>query len=236
MKRHLLIACLVTVSAGFSFNAFADGSSEAYDPWEGYNRAVFSFNEGVDNVILKPLSKGYRAIAPEPVETGVSNFFDNLFYPTTIINQLLQGKPKLAVQDTMRFILNSTVGILGFMDVAKKIGFEEHSEDFGQTLAVWGVGDGPYMVLPILGPSSVRGSVGWVGDYFTNPVSYIEDNETRYALLGTSIIDTRAELLKAESIITGDKYTFMRDAYLQRRKYLINDQMVEENDPFLDQE
>lgn len=203
------------------------------DPWEGLNRKTFAFNEVVDKAVLKPLAKGYTAITPAPVEKGVSNVLDNLFYPTVIVNQLLQGKATNAIKDTTRFLVNSTVGLLGIFDVASKAGLPAHREDFGQTLAVWGITNSPYLVLPILGPSTARDGVGRVADTFTNPIFYVNDTATRYALVAMATVDTRARQLKAESIISGDKYLFLRDAYLQRRHYQINDGRVEEQDPFL---
>jgi phospholipid-binding lipoprotein MlaA len=211
-------------------------SAQNKDPLEGVNRKVHAFNEGLDKVVLRPVARGYTAVTPDFVQEGVDNVITNLFYPTTIINQFLQGKVKQGVQDTTRFVFNSTLGIGGLFDVASAGGMPKHQEDFGQTLGVWGIDSGPYLVLPILGPSTVRDGVGRVADMYTNPVIYIEDKTTRYTIAGMTVINTRAKLLKSDGLITGDKYLFVRDAYLERRKFLVNDMKIEESDPFLDDE
>lgn len=232
MRRYsifvLLAFCL------FAVPVFAEEDEKDIDPFEGYNRAMHEFNMTLDGFVTKPLAKGYRAVTPDVVEKGVSNFFSNLLYPTTIINQFLQGKIGLGVQDTARFVVNSTLGIGGIFDVAVLMGLERHQEDFGQTFAVWGVEESPYFVLPLFGPSTVRDGFGRVVDMYTNPIFYIEDNEVRYTLLGLSILDTRARFLDQEALLSGDEYLFIRDAYLQRRNYLINDKQPDEEDPFLD--
>ncbi|MBI1363742.1 MAG: VacJ family lipoprotein [Proteobacteria bacterium] len=206
------------------------------DPLEGMNRKIFQFNETVDKYALKPVAKGYQAVTPDFLEQGINNAINNLFYTTVIINQFLQGKFKEGVQDTTRLVFNTTLGVGGLFDVASAGGMPKHNEDFGQTLGAWGFDNGAYLVLPILGPSSVRDGVGRVGDLFTNPVFYIEEDSVRYGLAGMTIINTRANLLKTESLITGDKYLFLRDAYLERRKYLVNDEKIEESDPFLNEQ
>lgn len=212
----------------------AQASSPNVDPFERLNRGVFQFNETIDGILLRPLAQGYEFITPRFVRTGVSNFFSNLFYPRVIINQLLQGKPLIAVQDTTRFVVNSTFGIGGLFDIATPTGLERNHEDFGQTLGVWGVGAGPYLVLPIFGPSSVRDSIGLVADYYSDPLFYYKDESTIWQLSGLAIISKRAELFGAERLISGDKYLFVRDSHLQRRKYLVQDgALTEEDDPFL---
>ena len=216
--------------------ACATTTPENPDPWEKYNRGVHSFNETVDTYFLKPVAQGYVAIMPKFAERGVSNFFDNLLYPRTIVNQFLQGKFRDGATGTGRFIFNSTIGLAGFIDVATEMGIPEHKEDFGQTLAVWGVDSGPYTVLPFFGPSTLRDGFAKIPDHFMSPITYIENDAPRFALQGLSVIDTRAGLLAQEEIISGDKYLFMRDAYLQRRAYMINDAQPEESDPFLDNE
>lgn len=228
--RKATVALLVSLMLA----GCASSRTETADPLEGVNRKVYAFNEGLDMVLIKPLAKGYVYVTPGFVQTGVGNFFDNLFYPTVFMNQFLQGKVKTGAQDTGRFLINTTLGIAGLFDVATQVGLKENNEDFGQTFAVWGVGSGPYVVLPVLGPSTGRDTVGRVAGMFANPLFYIEDDETRYGLLGLNTIDTRARLLKADELVTGDKYLFVRDAYLQRRKHLINDGTAPESDPFLD--
>lgn len=201
-------------------------SGNPHDPIEGFNRAMFSFNETVDSAVIKPVAKGYEAVLPQPVRTGVSNFFSNIADAWISINNLIQGKPKEAVSDLGRVLVNSTVGILGLFDVATPMGMEKHEEDFGQTLGVWGVGDGPYVVLPILGPRTLRDTGGLLVDLAIDPVVNHEPVDVRNVAIALRAIDTRAELLSAEKTIDEaalDKYSFIRDAYLQRRHSLIKD-------------
>lgn len=203
-------------------------TSGQQDPWEGFNRSMTSFNDGVDTVLLKPLATGYQAITPDAAERGVANFFANLGDPATAVNQLLQGKPGLALSDSTRFVVNSTVGFLGFLDVATSLGLPEHNEDFGQTLAVWGVEQGPYLVLPFMGPSSPRAVVGMIPDNRLDPLRTIDHVRTRNSFRALSLVNTRVELMKVEKMVSGDRYLFIRDAYLQRRKYLIADGEIED--------
>jgi phospholipid-binding lipoprotein MlaA len=205
------------------------------DPLQGFNRAMQSFNDTADRWVLKPAAKGYRAVIPELLRRGISNFYDNLTYPLVAVNQFLQGKPGLGFADTGRFVMNSTLGIFGFFDPATDAGLRAHEEDFGQTFATWGMGSGPYLVLPLLGPSTVRDGTGALLNTYLNPTRYITDEErVRYALMGLYVIQARANLLNAEQLISGDRYIFMRDAYLQRREYLNKDGQVQ--DDFLDED
>ncbi len=199
------------------------------DPWESFNRRMQAFNDGADRIVLKPLATGYRAVMPDPFERGVSNFFVNLGTPRVAINQLLQGKPKLAVADTGRFLINTTIGLGGILDAAGDMGLEAHDEDFGQTLAKWGVGSGPYLVLPIWGPSTLRDGFSDIVDSAFYPPNYVDDDAIRGGLLFVYALDTRAQLLGTESLISGDRYTFFREAYRQRREFLINDGEVEDS-------
>jgi phospholipid-binding lipoprotein MlaA len=203
------------------------------DPFEGMNRKVMAFNDEADRLILKPLAKGYINITSEPVRRSVSNFYDNFAYPITILNQFLQGKVRLGFGDLGRFVVNTTLGLLGFFDVATKFGLEQHDEDFGQTLGVWGVNSGAYFVIPLWGPVTTRSGVGDIASFYTHPVQFVEDEYVRYGLFIVWAIQTRASLLEAEELITGDRYLFIRDAFLQRREFLVNDGVIEE-DPFLD--
>ncbi|MFT7144978.1 MAG: phospholipid-binding lipoprotein MlaA, partial [bacterium] len=201
------------------------------------NRAVFKFNDTLDGYILKPAAKGYDAVTPAFARTGVRNFFSNLNYPLVFTNQFLQGKFKLAVQDTGRFLINSTFGLAGLIDVAEEFGLEEHNEDFGQTFGTWGMASGPYIVLPIFGPSNVRDGLGFVAHSYADPFEtrYINERRaTKNRLKGLSLLETRAGLLQTEKLLSGDKYSFMRDTYLQRRADLIADGVANETDPFLD--
>jgi phospholipid-binding lipoprotein MlaA len=199
------------------------------DPFEGFNRAMYKFNEKVDKYALKPVAKGYRAVLPKPVRKGVSNFFSNLREPIVILNDLLQGKFIQAVSDFSRFFWNTTVGLYGLFDVATHMDMPKHDEDFGQTLGVWGASEGPYLVLPFFGPSSVRDTGGLVVDYYAYPPNTHDDvsSGTRSKLLLVDTIDTRARLLDATDILEQaagqDPYIFVREAYRQRRQYLVYD-------------
>lgn len=196
------------------------------DPWEGFNRTMFSFNEGLDKVVLKPAAKGYDAALPDPVKLGVSNFFSNVGDVFIAVNDLLQGKPKDAASDTGRFLINTTVGIFGLFDVASNAGLEKHEEDFGQTFGRWGVGNGPYVVWPVIGPRTLRDSFGYAIDTHFDPVWNVSNIPTRNSLLLLRVIDARAAALPAEQVIDEaaiDKYSYIRDAYLQNRRSLIYD-------------
>lgn len=199
------------------------------DPWEGFNRKVFAFNETVDKYVAKPLAEGYQYVTPQPVDDSVTHFFSNLGELLVIANDVGQLKLGQAASDTARFLVNTTVGFFGVFDVASHIGLEKHNEDFGQTLGYWGVGSGPYLVLPILGPSTLRDSSGLLFDYeygygISDVASTTAETYGGYALYGA---DLRADLIASEGLISGDKYTFMRSFYLQRREYLINDGEVQ---------
>ncbi len=195
------------------------------DPFEGFNRASYKFNDALDRALLKPAAKGYKAITPDFVETGVTNFFSNLGQPTVIINDVLQAKFKDGLADTGRFLLNLTVGIGGLFDPASKAGLDKHDEDFGQTLGKWGVHSGPYLMVPFFGPSTVRDGIGAGVDTFTNPVHYVERDAWRYGLQGMDLIDARARRLSLEDTLnqTYDKYGFIRNAFLQQREYQVRD-------------
>ena len=207
--------------------------AETRDPFEPANRRVWSFNETLDRWIVKPVARGYERL-PKPVRRGIGNVFENLGTPGTAINQFLQGKPGQGLSDTTRFLVNTTFGLLGLFDVATKGGLAKHEEDFGQTFAVWGIGSGPFVMLPALGPSTTTDTAGRVFDFFTNPVNLINPESDRLIVRGVGLVDTRAQLLNVEKAISGDRYLFVRDAFLQRRQYLINDGVIEE-DPFLDE-
>jgi phospholipid-binding lipoprotein MlaA len=223
---------VLMVLAGALFSPAAQ-ATEVRDPLEPINRKIFAFNREVDRLVLEPVARGYVRVLPDFVRTGISNFFDNLLYPTVFVNQFLQGKFQLAVQDFGRFAINTTMGIGGLFDVASEVGLPEHDEDFGQTFGVWGITPGPYLVVPLWGPSTLRDGIGEVAGLYTNPMFYLEDDTTRYVAFGLSLIDTRAELLGAEELLSGDEYLFMRDAYLQQRAFLVNDG-EQTDDPFLD--
>lgn len=188
------------------------------DPWEGFNRKIFVFNETLDRWVLRPVSVAYQTVTPQFANDSVTHFFDNLGELTTILNDLLQLEFGQAGKALGRFAINTTLGFFGLFDVATKLGIEENKQDFGQTLAYWGVNSGPYLMLPFLGPSTVRDAGGFVADWAMSPESQlIEKDRTRYIGFVVEKVDQRADLLKAEGLIFGDKYTFIRDAYLQRR-------------------
>ena len=202
------------------------GPPNEHDPLESYNRAMFSFNEGFYEYVLDPVTRGYQTVTPDFVETGVSNFFSHLDDVTVMVNDLLQFKMTQFMEDLTRFVYNTFFGLLGTIDVASHMGLPKHNEDFGQTLATWGVGQGPYFMLPILGPSTIRDTSGLVVDWQYDPITDIRDDEARYATIALYGIDARSGTLKATKIIeqaSFDKYAFMRDAYLQHRTNLIYD-------------
>ena len=204
-------------------------SDEVNDPFEEFNRKTFEFNENVDEIILKPVAKFYSNFPPK-IKNGVTNFFNNLEDVETSINQLLQGKPKKSINDISRFIINSTIGLAGFIDVASKIGLERHEEDFGQTLAVWGVGSGPYIMLPGLGPSTLRDTLSRPVSSFSSVTFHMTDTDTNIALKTIDAVETRERLLDVESLLSGDKYSFVKDAYIQSINYEIKDGIDVEDD------
>lgn len=221
------IRLLLLAAAGLlcACAALPPGERDPRDRFERANRAVYRFNDALDRHIAHPLATGYVKVVPRPVRTGVSNFFHNLTYPTVIVNDLLQVKLKSFASDTTRLVVNSTIGIGGLFDPATQIGLPTGDEDFGQTLGKWGLPAGPYMVLPIFGPSSVRDTVGFVGDQFTDPKSYVNNIYLSLGLNGMSLLDRRAELLATDDVLSRayDPYVFMRNAYLQRRDYQVKD-------------
>jgi len=204
-------------------------SDEVNDPFEEFNRKTFEFNENVDEKILKPVAKFYSNFPPK-IKNGVTNFFNNLEDVETSINQFLQGKPKKSINDISRFIINSTIGLAGFIDVASKIGLERHEEDFGQTLAVWGVGSGPYIMLPGLGPSTLRDTLSRPVSSFSSITFHMTDTDVNIALKTIDAIETRERLLEVESLLSGDKYSFVKDAYIQSINYEIKDGINVEDD------
>jgi phospholipid-binding lipoprotein MlaA len=200
------------------------------DPWEGYNRAMYSFNRTVDRYTLRPLAKGYVYVTPKFVRKGVTNVFNNVGEVPNILNGVLQGRPGQATKDTGRLLVNSTIGLAGLFDVAKHMGMKPgDGEDFGQTLAVWGVAQGPYIVLPFLGPSTVRDTVALPADWYSDPRTYIDHIPTKNTSRAVGLLDIRANLLDLERHITGDEYTFVRDAFLQHRTFLVKNGEIEDD-------
>ncbi|MBD8709538.1 VacJ family lipoprotein [Pseudomonas sp. CFBP 13711] len=196
------------------------------DPWEGVNRAIFRFNDTVDTYALKPIAQGYEFITPQFLEDGIHNMFKNVGEVTNFANDVLQAKPEAAGVDTARLIFNTTFGLLGFFDVGTKMGLQRNDEDFGQTLGHWGVASGPFVMLPLFGPSTVRDAFAKYPDTYTQPWRYIDHVPTRNTALGVSLVDTRASLLSAEKLINGDKYIFIRNAYLQNREFKVKNGKV----------
>ena len=197
------------------------------DPWESFNRSVFEFNEGLDKYLLKPVVSAYRFILPEIVRDGIYNFFSNYSDIYTALQNLLQGKPDLAFNDLMRVAVNTIFGLGGLMDVATPGGLPKHKEDWGQTFGVWGLPSGPYVVLPFFGPSTIRDTFGTAADLETDYLfKYIPDVGLRNSITGLRVINARNTFYEAGDLLDGaalDKYSFIRDAYLQRREYQINE-------------
>ena len=230
MKKPALLyqmALVLLMGAALCPSAFAaDADLDPRDPWERYNRDMYRFNEAVDRSLFQPLARGYNAITPDLVNRGITNFFNNLEDVRSALNNLLQFKFGRALSDVGRVAVNSTAGLLGFMDVASNVNLPRYNEDFGQTLGSWGVGSGPYVVLPFFGPSSARDGVGVAVDWFTDPVILIDNEWLRWGMRGLDIVDTRADLLYASRVLEQaalDPYSFIRDAYLQRRQDLVYD-------------
>ena len=223
MNRFLLILLL-------SFPIFGE---EINDPFEDLNRDIFIFNEKLDEKLLKPAALTYRKVTPQFARTGVTNFFNNLEEIDTTINQVLQGEIKYAFNDAGRFVINSTIGLFGLIDVASKMGLQRHEEDFGQTLGVWGFNSGPYIMIPFLGPSNPRDLLSRPISSFLSGTFAMEDNDVKLTLIGIDALETRERLLDAETLIIGDKYIFVKDAYVQSREYEINNGSTED-DEFLD--
>ncbi|MEQ8265377.1 VacJ family lipoprotein [Pseudohaliea sp.] len=208
------------------------GCATSGDPYEPFNRGVLKFNDAADSAVLKPIAGGYRAVVPAFAQAGLSNFLGNLQEPWTSVNQLLQGKPGLFASDLARFVVNTTVGVAGLFDVATAAGLEKHREDFGQTLAVWGVPPGPFLMVPFWGPSTARDGIGDIAGIYGWPPSYFDSRAARNVTAALWIIKTRSDYLGAERLLQGDRYLFLRDAFLQNRAYRINDGQIVD-DPFL---
>jgi len=190
------------------------------DPWESWNRKVFAFNDKVDENVLKPIATAYSEIVPSPVRTGIDNFFGNIGDAWSAVNLMLQGRFKAGVEQGMRFAVNSTLGLAGVLDIATEAGLEKNSQDFGKTLGKWGMGTGAYIVWPLFGPSSVRDSLALPVDWQASPGVLFDDGRKKVGITALSLVNTRANFLRAGEMLEGialDKYTFYRDAYLQRR-------------------
>ncbi len=219
------LRCSVRTLAAVALLALAGCASgpgaNPRDPLEPFNRGVTKFNDGVDEAVLKPVATAYKNVLPYPIRKGVNNFFGNLNDLWSFVNNVLQGKAQNAAETWTRLNINTFLGLGGFLDIATDLGLDRHYEDFGQTLGRWGVPAGPYLVLPLLGPSTIRDALAIPVDRVGDPVSYVDPTSSRYAFNGVRIIDLRANLLRVSSVLDNaalDKYTFTRDAYLQKRR------------------
>ncbi|MDH6153818.1 phospholipid-binding lipoprotein MlaA [Polynucleobacter sphagniphilus] len=225
LKQLILLGLASLLVACASIPAGVEPSPN--DPWEPFNRSVFEFNEGLDAYLLKPVVAGYRFVLPEFVREGIYNFFSNYNDIYTALNNLLQGKPDYAASDLMRVVVNTTFGLGGLIDMATPGGLEKHKEDWGQTFGVWGVPSGPYVVLPFFGSSSVRDTFGTVADLESDYLfKYVKNIGVRNSVTGLRVVNTRNTYYEAGDLLDGaaiDKYSFMRDAYIQRREYQIHE-------------
>ncbi len=227
VSAHRSLALLLLALFVFTSTACVSvpGGPEPNDPWEPFNRSMYDFNDGIDKDIIEPVADAYLKI-PDGGRKAIHNFFVNLSYPTTVINQFLQGKFERGFEDSMRFIFNTTFGLLGFIDIAGPSGLARHDEDFGQTFAVWGIPSGNFVTLPVLGPKTVRSALGWPLDFLTTPLFWIETGAEFIAVAGLNIVDSRARLAPAIRLrdeTAFDPYIFTREAYLQQRLNLIYD-------------
>ncbi|MDH5711332.1 MAG: VacJ family lipoprotein [Gammaproteobacteria bacterium] len=224
LSKFFIFSLLLSLVSGCTT---LEGPKNPDDPFESFNRSMYSFNETLDKYVMKPIAKGYQTVTPDAVDTGITNFFNNLGDVLTLINDLLQLKIERALETSARIVFNTTFGLFGIMDVATDFGIERHDEDFGQTLGYWGVDSGPYLVLPFFGPSSVRDGLGFAADVTELDLVYDDmSNKHQYELLALKYIDKRADLLKAKDIVDDtapDPYAFIRDGWKQRRKNEIYD-------------
>lgn len=230
MRTHAILCALALLA--LSGCAATSMKRDPRDPWERVNRATYAFNDGIDRAIAKPAARAYRKVVPRVARKGVSNFFANLEQPTVMLNDLLQGKWRPAGHDAARFLLNTTLGLGGLFDPASPAGFDRNDEDFGQTLGKWGVRSGAYLMLPFLGPVTVRDGFGNVVDQFSQPENYVEDDTVIWSAKVLGLLEQRERLLDLEPTLqrTFDRYAFIRNAYLQRREYLVKDGAVPEED------
>ena len=198
------------------------------DPWQRTNERIFRFNDYFDQLLVKPVARTYTIFVPRVARQGIGNFFSNVDDINVFVNNVLQLKLDDALSDSGRFFVNTTIGVAGIFDVATGMGLEKHEEDFGQTLGRWGVGSGPYVMLPVFGASNLRDSLGLVMDTLFNPIQYHEDESLRFTLFLLKETDSRSGLLALDELITGDRYLFIREAYIQRREFLVTDGQIED--------
>lgn len=241
IPKTLVVFCVVALTmlaacAGNKPAAPKDQRAE-YDPWEPLNRRISNFNDEFDSITFKPLAKGYQKIAPEIVERGVHNFSVNLLGPLFIINNFLQGKPARGVNEIGRFLTNSILGIGGLIDVATPMGLESNPETFDQTFAVWGIPDGPFVVVPILGPRTLTAAIAIPFNFASDPTFYLDDSSEKWILYGIRTVDLRMQLFPAEDLIKDsfDRYLTIRESYLQNLRFRIYDGNPPEDDDFYDE-
>jgi phospholipid-binding lipoprotein MlaA len=234
---YSIIALVVIAFSATACSSIPADQRVEYDPWEPLNRPLYSVHTTIDNFTTKPLAKGYRAIMPGPVRKGVSNFFRNLTTPRSVINNLLQGKPKQGFSEVARLLFNSTLGLGGFIDIASMGGMEEYREDFGQTAAVWGIPDGPFVMLPILGPQTLRDAILMPLNIIADPLYHYDNSSVRDKLYIVRVIDIRYQFLTADKFLedSKDRYITTRESYLQNREYEIYDGNPPEDDDFFDE-
>ncbi len=225
MFKKIAIACLAVSLTSCAMKPENYGQTSEGDPLESFNRNVYAFNKTMDDYVLRPVAVAYDTVTPEVVDDGIDNFFSNLGEINTIANDLLQGKFAQSGSDTLRFLVNSTIGLLGFIDVASAMGLEKHDEDFGQTLAMWGVNSGPYIMLPFFGPTTLRDLPNEVFEYYLDPVNEIDEDKYRYGVKGVGFINMRQGLLEYDDLLkeSFDEYIFVRDAYLKNRNFKVYD-------------
>ena len=233
-KQHTFLIFVLILLSGCSYQN--ELINDPIDPLENRNRSIYTFNENLDEAILEPAADGYDYITPSFLQKGFNNFFDNINYPVTIINQVLQGNIEESLQDTLRFTINSSIGILGLFDPASSMGLTEHDEDFGQTLAVWGIKEGPYLMLPFFGPKTLRSLTGDLADVLFNPLLNIDDTNLKIKTNLISILQDRSDLSTLEEELDNsfDPYQYIKDSYIQNRKYKIYNGNITEDDLGID--
>ncbi|HEY0802756.1 MAG TPA: VacJ family lipoprotein, partial [Steroidobacteraceae bacterium] len=229
-RAQALLGMVVALSLSGCVTLPPNHKPPPQDPWESWNRGVYRINDSVDRAVVKPVARTYVRFVPAPARTGVSNFFSNLRTTTVMVNDALQGKFGAAANDLGRLVVNTTIGIGGLLDPASAMGLDKNDEDFGQTLGHYGLHPGPFVEVPVLGPSDIRDGVGRGVDIFTGPTHYIKNNWVSYGLDVVGALNTRANLLPLDETLQKvfDPYAFIRDAYLQRRAYLVSDGKVTE--------
>ena len=233
-KKHTFLIFALILLSGCSYQN--ELINDPMDPLEDRNRSIYAFNENLDEAIIEPAADGYAYIIPNFLQKGLNNFFDNINYPITIINQVLQGNIEKSLQDTLRFSVNTSIGIFGFFDPASSMGLPEHDEDFGQTLAVWGVKEGPYLMLPFIGPKTLRSLTGDLTDVLFNPLLNIDDTNLKIKTNLINILQDRSDLsgLEEELDNSFDPYQYIKDSYIQNRKYKIHNGNTSEDDIEID--